>query len=103
MFTATPVPKVALKALTELTGEPRFEVALLIALSDAVEHRLEKINAATYNYEQKYGMSFNEFQGRGQEKNIPAQFSYEVESDYLEWDGLLSRKKKLEDILQWLM
>ena len=33
MLTTTPVPKAALKALTELTGEPRFEVALLIALS----------------------------------------------------------------------
>ncbi len=26
------IPKVALRALTELTGEPRFDVALLIAL-----------------------------------------------------------------------
>lgn len=100
--TATPVPKVALRALTELTGEPRFDVALLIALRDAVEHRLEKIDAAIQAYEQQYGMSFEQFQARGQAEEIPDQFSYDVESDYLEWDGLMSRKRKLEKIRQWL-
>jgi len=103
---ATPpvsVPKVALRALTELTGEPRFDVALHIALRDAVEHRLEKVNEAIRGYERKYEMHFEQFQARGQAENIPNQFSYEVESDYLEWDGLTSRKKKLEKILQWLI
>jgi hypothetical protein len=38
----TIIPKVALRALSELTGEPRFDVALFITLRDAVEHRLEK-------------------------------------------------------------
>ncbi len=98
----TPVPKVALRALTELTGEPRFDVALLIALRDAVEHRLEKIDVAIQAYEQRYGMSFEQFQARGQAEEIPDQFSYDVESDYLEWDGLMSRKRELEKIRQWL-
>jgi hypothetical protein len=105
MSTVTPttkIPKAALRALTELTGEPRFDVALLIALRDAVEHRLGKIDEAVRDYEQEYGMSFEQFQDRGQDEKIPDQFSYEVESDYLAWDGLISRKKKLEDIRQWL-
>lgn len=96
------VPKVALKALTELTGEPRFDVALRIALRDAVEHRLEKIDQAMREYERKYGMSFAEFESRGRKEEIPNQFSHQVESDYLEWDGLTSRKRKLEKIHQWL-
>lgn len=99
----TTIPKVALRALTELTGEPRFDVALLIALRDAIEHRLEKIDEAIQSYEQKYEMPFEQFQDRGQAGRIPNQFSYEVESDYLEWDGLTSRRKKLETILQWLI
>ena len=106
MSTTTPtttIPKVALRALTELTGEPRLDVALLIALRDAIEHRLEKINIAIHDYERKYGIPFEQFQARGQDKSIPDQFSYEVESDYLEWDGLMSRKKKLEKIGQWLI
>lgn len=98
----TTVPKVALRALTELTGEPRFDVALIIALRDAVEHRLEKIDEAIRDYEQKYGLSFEQFQTRGQNEEIPDQFSYKVESDYLEWEGLVSRKKKLDRIHQWL-
>ena len=43
MTTMTPtltIPKAALRALTELTGDPRPDVALLITLKDAVEHRL---------------------------------------------------------------
>lgn len=102
-MSAPTVPKVALKALTELTGEPRFDVALLIALRDAIEHRLEKINVAIQNYERKYDMSFEQFQARGEENNIPDQFSYEVEDDYLEWEGLVSRKEKLLKINQWLV
>ncbi len=98
----TTIPKVALRALTELTGEPRLDVALLLTLQDAIEYRLEKINAAIKTYEQKYGTSFDQFQSRGQEESIPNQFSHEVESDYLEWDGLVSRKQKLKKIRQWL-
>ncbi len=98
MLTTTTIPKVALRTLTELTGEPRPDIALLITLRDAVEHRLEKINAAICVYEQKYGMSFEQFQSHGQTESIPQQFSYEVERDYLEWDGLISRKRKIEGI-----
>ena len=100
---ATTVPKVALRALTELTGEPRFEVALRMALRDAVEHRLEKIDAGIQEFEGRYGMSFEAFEAKAQEGAMPDQFSYKVESDYLEWDGLVSRKRKLETIRQWLM
>lgn len=106
MTTISPTPtlsKAALKALTELTGVPRPDVALLIALKDVVEHRLEKIDEAIRGFEKKYEMTFKEFQSHGEEENIPHQFSYDVESDYLEWDGLISRKKKLEKIGQWLL
>jgi hypothetical protein len=103
MLTSTPtISKAALQALTELTGEPRLNVALLITLKDAIEHRLEKIDAAIEGLEQKYEMSFEQFQMQAKEGNIANQFSYEVESDFLEWDGLLSRKNKLEKIDQWL-
>lgn len=97
------ISKGTLQALTELTGEPRLNVALPIALQDAVAHRLEKVNVAIRALEQKYGMSFDQFQAQGEEENVQSQFSYEVENDYLEWDGLVSRKMKLERIEQWLV
>ena len=33
------------KTLLDITGEPRIEIAILSVLKDAVEHRIEKIEA----------------------------------------------------------
>jgi len=97
------ISKANLYALTELTGEPRPNVALLLTIQDAIVHRLQKIEAAITKLEQKYGMSFEQFQALGEEEKLPNQFSLDTESDYLEWDGLISRKQKLEKIAQWLI
>ena len=55
--------------------------------------RVEKIDREIGVLEEKYCMSFEQFVMRGEEDAIPNQFSYEVERDYLEWDGLVSRKR----------
>ena len=91
-----------LRALTSLTGEQRFDIAVRVTLKDSVAYRLEKINKEIMLFEQKYGMPFDQFSIQGEEGTIPNQFSYEVESDYLEWDGLVSRKRAVEKIGQWL-
>ncbi len=96
------VSKNALKLLTDLTGEPRFEVALWIALRDTVEHRLEKIAAERKAYEDKYRMDFRAFQQLWEAGQVPNQHTYEVEKDYLEWEGLVTRQGKLEETSQWL-
>lgn len=104
MLTPSPnVSKAALRALTELTGEPRLNVALWLTLKDAIEYRLQKIDADIQALEKKYGMSFDQFETQGKAGSIPEQFSLEVENDYLEWDGLTSRRQKLEKIEQWLV
>ena len=97
-----PISKFALKALIELTGLPQLDVAILVMLRDAIEHRLEKINAALEAYERKYGMSFREFEAQGRSGELPDRFSYEVEKDYFEWDSLVTRKRKLEEVYRWL-
>jgi hypothetical protein len=102
LSTASPIPKTTLQALTELTGEPRLNVALLLTLQDAIAHRLAKINADIQRLEGKYGMPFEQFESLGEQGKLPDRFSFAVESDYLEWDGLVSRKKKLENMAQWL-
>jgi hypothetical protein len=101
--TTPPISKTVLRALTTLTGEPRFDVALHLALKDSIDHRLDKINKAIHDLEQKYGMSFEQFMMQGEAGTLPDQFSFEVERDYLEWDGLMSRKHKIEKIGQWLI
>ncbi len=39
------LPKSTAQLLTELTGDPRPETALLLILRDAIAHRLERVEA----------------------------------------------------------
>lgn len=96
------IPKATLKALIEVTGQPELDVAILVMLRDAIEHRLEKIQSPLRAYEEKYGMTFEEFEAKGRSGELPDRFSQEVEEDYFEWDSLVTRQRKLEEILQWL-
>ena len=98
-----PISKFALKALIELTGQPQLDVAILVMLQDAIEHRLEKINVDLEAYERRYGMSFREFEAQGQSGELTDSFSYEVEKDYFEWDSRVPRKRKLEETYRWLI
>ena len=97
-----PISKFALRALVELTGQPQLDVAIMVMLRDAIERRLEKLNAALEAYEKKYGMPFREFEAQGRSGELPGRFSYEVEKDYFEWDSLVTRKRKLEEIYRCL-
>ncbi|MEW6618653.1 MAG: hypothetical protein AB1422_04790 [bacterium] len=97
------ISKSTQKILTELTGEPRFDVALQITLRDIVEHRLEIIEREIFVFEGKYKLSFEEFARQWKEGKIPDKYSFEVEKDYWEWEGLISRKKKIEGIREWLI
>lgn len=88
------------KALTDMTGEPRIDIAIREIIRDAVEHRMERLQKEIEHLTEKYQMRFEEFDREFQAKEIPEQFSYDIEKDYLEWEGLISRRRKLEDILQ---
>jgi hypothetical protein len=50
-----------LKALTEITGEPRVELAIREIIKDSVEHRIQKIEQEINTFEKKYNMNFKEF------------------------------------------
>jgi hypothetical protein len=91
-----------LKVLTEVTGELRLDSALRIVAQEAVAHRLEHMIEQIHTLEQKYGTSFEEFDKRFQAGKILDQHSYEVEQDYLEWEGLLCRQRRLKEVEEWL-
>lgn len=91
-----------LKALTDLTGEIHLDSALRMVTRDAIAHRLESIAKQLQTLEQKYGMSFEQFEIRFQAEELPNQYSYEVEQDYLEWEGLFCRKRRLQEVGDWL-
>jgi hypothetical protein len=99
---AVEVPKMALKVLTDLTGEPRFEVALWMTLRDTVEHRLEKIATERKVYEDKYGMDFQAFKPLWDAGQVPNQYAFEVEKEFLDWEGLVTRQAKLQETFRWL-
>ena len=91
-----------LKALTDITGEIHLDSALRIVTQDAIAHRLESLAKQRHILEQKYGMSFEQFDVRFQAEEFPNQYSYEVEQDYLEWEGLLCRQRRLQEVGDWL-
>jgi len=98
---ATMISPSVLKALTDFTGEPRMDLAVRLVLRDAAQFKLRELEHGIQRFEEKYGTTFPVFEQRFQNGDIPDAFSYEVESDYLEWEGLLSRKKRAENILRW--
>jgi hypothetical protein len=87
-----------LKVLTDVTGELRLDSALRIVAQEAITHRLARMAEQIHALEQKYGTSFAEFDKRFQAGEIPHQHSDEVEQDYLEWESLLCRQHKLQEI-----
>jgi hypothetical protein len=91
-----------LKALTDLTGEIHLDSALRMVTQDAIAHRLESIAKQLHTLEQKYGMSFEQFDVCFQVEALPNQYSYEVEQDYLEWKGLFCRQRRLQEMGAWL-
>jgi predicted sugar kinase len=90
------------KTLMDLTGEPRVELAIMDLLKDAIEHRIEKIEKEINDYNNKYGMNFNEFKKKFEKDEIKDSYSYGVEMDYLEWEGLISRLDKYNKMLNEL-
>lgn len=95
-------PKETARLLTELTGESHPDVAMMIILKDAIAHRLEQIASNEKNFESKYGVSFEEYKHRWEHEDRTGDYSLEAESDYLEWEALITRKTRLESMQAWL-
>lgn len=91
-----------LKALTDVTGEMTLDSAVRIVTRDAVEHRLENISDQIRTFEQKYGMPFPQFDAAFQTGAIPNQHGFATEQDYLEWEGLICRQRRLQEVRGWL-
>jgi hypothetical protein len=56
---------------------------------------LEQYNHAILLFEEKYGCSFQEFEHRWDIDIIPHKYSYNVESDFIDWEMLEGEKKNL--------
>jgi hypothetical protein len=96
------LPKGTAQALRDLTGEPRPDVALLLVLRDALAYRLDQIEENLGTLEEKYGMPFDEYRLRWESEDRAEDYRWEAERDYLEWEALVTQKRRLEDVYSWL-
>lgn len=101
-MTAITLPSATEHALRELTGEERPDLALILVLRDAVACRLERIEAEVRALESKYGMDWAAFHQRWESEDRDEDYAWEAERDFLEWEGLVTRKQRLEDAFGWL-
>ena len=96
------LPKGTVQALRELTGETRPDAALLLVLRDALNYRLGQIKAELATFETKYGLMFDQYRQRWETEDRAEDYGWESERDYLEWEALVTRKRRLEDLYSWL-
>ncbi|HUX76809.1 MAG TPA: hypothetical protein VMY40_09240 [Anaerolineae bacterium] len=96
------LPKGTARALRDLTGEPRPDVALLLVLRDALAYRLGQIETDLRAFEAKYGMPFDEYRQRWESQDRDEDYHWEAKRDYLEWEALITQRARLEDVYSWL-
>lgn len=93
------ISKDTAKLLKDITGEPRLDAAVRMTVKDALEHRLESIEKKVNKLREKYGKKFSEFEESWNKGEIKNKYSYDIESDYWEWEELVTRRKKIENAL----
>ena len=98
----TVLPKGAHHILSKLTGQSRPDVALSLAIKDLVRLRLKETNEQIKDFENKYGMTFFEFERACDDGRIKDPFSYEVEKDDFEWEATITDLAALEEMSQWI-
>ena len=99
---AITLPKKTSQLLTTLTGATRVDTALALVMRDYARYKLAEIKTAEQAYEEKYGMSFDDYRQRWETQETEEDYTYEAEQDYLEWEGLVTRRARLEEGLAWL-
>jgi len=95
------LPKLTHRALHRLTGQARSDVALSLAIKDLVRLRMGEATARIAKFENKYQMTFKEFEEACGNGKIEDPYSYEVEKDDMEWEAAISDLETLKEISQW--
>ena len=97
------ISKGAYRVLCELTRETRVESALHMALKQLLAFQKAQAEASKISFEKKYNMNFHQFEEAWKENKISQRYSFEVESDYAEWEAAITDLKRLEELEQWLV
>lgn len=87
------------KLAQEITGKERPEEALGTALKSYLEQQVEGYQEVIRELEQKYGMSFEEFEKKlGQELTL----SWEHERDYMAWEEAVTNLQYFQRVAERL-
>lgn len=99
-----PLPPTVSALLTQITDVPDPQTALWKVLHEYIGLKIEKVARQIADFESKWEMSFSEFAERCENATLGVDsFSYEVESDYWEWeaaDTLLKHYRTVQE--QWM-
>ncbi len=82
-------------ALVESFGEETLKERIDDIFLSALESKLELYSREILKFEEKYGMSFKEFSDKWDKGEIKDKYSYEVESDFIDWEMLEMEKRDL--------
>lgn len=96
------VSKPVYRILNTLTGEPRVEVALPLALKELLQLRLHAANQQRSAFEKRYGVDFPTFQKNWNNAEEVHKHSYEVEQDFWEWEAAVSDVERYHEMLKSL-
>jgi len=93
------LPPHIVESLMKVAREKRPDIALVKLMHDYLNLKLESIELKLKEFRKKYGMSFEEFKRACEEGSLGKDpYSYEVEKDYREWEGLITLKRYYEEL-----
>ena len=96
------VSKPVYHILNTLTGEPRIEVALPLALKELVSLKLQKANQQRIAFEGRYNKDFAAFKLAWFNQLDSQKHSYEVEQDFWEWEAAVTDEARYMEMLNTL-
>ena len=71
-------------------------------MKDALVLQLQDTSRKIAVFEAKHNQTFLEFEKKWDKSDDPARYSYEIESDYLDWEALEQYKRQLMKVIQSL-
>lgn len=78
--------------IRSFSGET-VEAKIIYLARETIAAKLRECNERISDYEFRYGMSFEDFDAAWDKGGIPDKHSYQVESDFIEWEALEMEKQ----------
>lgn len=86
-------------ALISSVGKDNLEKKLGELLESTLENLLKNYSLQILKFEEKYGVSFVEFERLWDSGQIEKKYSYDIESDFIDWEMLEGEKGELLKVI----